>query len=213
MSFQPDEPGGPSKGSSPGASTKISGGSAEKPEGKSGRRRRRAKERAVLKEEGMLSVDAGTSGVDASPRHSGTSSTEKVPLKRSATLGAGALSHSLEARSAAAGNYKSAAGLRDLKNGLREGVMTARTASEPEDEQPSHAQVVQPQRRLKLPGGHHTGDRVSSLITRYRFGSLILELGQEGVVQCQARGEYTGGLGDDDIRLLVLRPDTTGVCL
>lgn len=151
----------------------------------------------------MLSVDAVTSGLDASPRHSGTSSTEKVPLKRSATLGAGALSHSLEARSAAAGNYKSAAGLRDLKNGLREGVMTARTASEPEDEQPSHAQVVQPQRRLKLPGGHHTGDRVSSLITRYRFGSLILELGQEGVVQCQARGEYTSGLGDDDIRLLV----------
>ncbi|CAK0817458.1 unnamed protein product, partial [Prorocentrum cordatum] len=80
-----------------------------------------------------------------------------------------------------------------------------KTASESEDEQPgSAAQRAAPQlRRLKLPGGHHTGDRVNSLITRYRFGSLILEMGQEGVVHCQARGEYTSGVAEDDVRLLV----------
>jgi len=67
----------------------------------------------------------------------------------------------------------------------------------------SSSRAPVPMRKVKLPGGYTSGDRVSSLISRYRFGLLILELGHEGVVLSAARGEYSGGEGEDDVRLLV----------
>jgi hypothetical protein len=102
-------------------------------------------------------------------------------------------------------DYKSAKGLRELKKELKAEKGETRRDSDQELETVEQAQSQQVSlpapKRMPLPGGFHTGDRVASLVSRKRFGTVVLESGHEGIIASLALGMYSGG--DDDVRLLV----------
>jgi len=158
----------------------TSAGAADPLDGAQGRRSRRAaKERA-------LSAQPDKPADGASP--------PKGKLSRSNTVSLSVLEERHD--------YRSAKGLNELREqmGVGRTSLYASEDTEPDSPAPKRAAPSGIVKRKKLPGGYHTGDRVSSLISRVRGGLLVLELGHEGTV---VAASSCGEASTQEIRLLV----------